>query len=660
MITKVQKSIATKKLNIAPEKLPVRGRGAAAVPLGNSNAQSAYVYIRYASDASGTGFSDTPNSGLHYIAIKSSATRIVNPIASDFEGLWFNYKGDSGEGVNTVIPGIVDPTTEGNDGDHYINTATNTYFGPKAGGTWPAGVSMIGPQGPQGDPGDPGENGNTIIYGEGAPTEEDGTDGDTYIRTDTDFIYGPKASGVWPAGRSLIGPPGESGGAGVNGKTILYGTVAPTTEGVDDDFYINISTNMIYGPKVSDEWPAGVSLVGPTGPTGAKGDKAGYPLIFSNITNTGVNPGLPYFRFNNANSSGTTEIALHKVTTDGFDMTDLFGSWEVGGRLYFEQRDGNKRATFGITSIESNANHWEFGAAFLSGINFAPGDVVSINYYDSAETQIYDNLSDPDLPPASANPTLAVILSNISGNPTGKKAIAVSDGASTYDGVGRMVIEHDNETHALVFPNTGLTWTASEVGGFVRLTANAAHGLTSGVCDNKAKLHIGTASTGFGLYDLLPITSVVNTTVIQTSFPWPGGTPAAPLISDAGDTAQLKPTKIPALRNNSRIIVDANFIASGAGNKTAVAKLGGSDIFTPATITTAVNIHIPFEVYNKGVTGVQETRMGIASANGVGTGAAGAVLGIDTTSPVDLTFHFTSTVVNELIGIRSRLIEVIH
>lgn len=51
---------------------------------------------------------------------------------------------------------------------------------------------------------------------------------------------------------------------------LLYGTAAPTTEGVDGDFYIRTTTNFLYGPKATT-WPAGVSLVGPTGATGATG-----------------------------------------------------------------------------------------------------------------------------------------------------------------------------------------------------------------------------------------------------------------------------------------------------------------------------------------------------------------------------------------------------
>lgn len=68
---------------------------------------------------------------------------------------------------------------------------------------------------------------------------------------------------------------------GPSGKTILYGTASPTTEGVDGDSYIRTTTNFIYGPKASGTWPAGVSLVGPQGdpglpdPTGEDGKVLG-------------------------------------------------------------------------------------------------------------------------------------------------------------------------------------------------------------------------------------------------------------------------------------------------------------------------------------------------------------------------------------------------
>lgn len=57
---------------------------------------SAYVYIAYASDSDGTDFTTTFNANLDYIAILSTDTEIASPQASDFAGLWKNYKGVAG------------------------------------------------------------------------------------------------------------------------------------------------------------------------------------------------------------------------------------------------------------------------------------------------------------------------------------------------------------------------------------------------------------------------------------------------------------------------------------------------------------------------------------------------------------------------------------
>ena len=101
-------------------------------------------------------------------------------------------------------------------------------------------------------------DGNTILYGTAAPTTE-GVDGNFYIRTTTSFIYGPKAGGVWPAGASLVG---------ANGKSLLTGTVDPTTEGADGDSYFNTTSKTYFGPKAAGAWPAGIPLGGFTSPTG--------------------------------------------------------------------------------------------------------------------------------------------------------------------------------------------------------------------------------------------------------------------------------------------------------------------------------------------------------------------------------------------------------
>lgn len=55
-----------------------------------------YVYIAYAVDDAGTGFTTTFNTSLDYIAVKTTTSPIVSPQASDFAGLWKKYKGEIG------------------------------------------------------------------------------------------------------------------------------------------------------------------------------------------------------------------------------------------------------------------------------------------------------------------------------------------------------------------------------------------------------------------------------------------------------------------------------------------------------------------------------------------------------------------------------------
>lgn len=62
-------------------------------------------------------------------------------------------------------------------------------------------------------------SGATLYSGTGAPSGGTGNNGDFYIDTAAYYIYGPKAGGVWPAGVSLVGPTGATGAAGSAGST---------------------------------------------------------------------------------------------------------------------------------------------------------------------------------------------------------------------------------------------------------------------------------------------------------------------------------------------------------------------------------------------------------------------------------------------------------
>ena len=85
-----------------------------------------YVYVAYASAADGTGFSNTFNSALDYIAVKSTTTPLSPPIVSDFAGLWKNYKGATGSTGSTGVQGD-------KGGLRYSFSSTTTASDPGAG-----------------------------------------------------------------------------------------------------------------------------------------------------------------------------------------------------------------------------------------------------------------------------------------------------------------------------------------------------------------------------------------------------------------------------------------------------------------------------------------------------------------------------------------------
>ena len=140
------------------------------------------------------------------------------------------YAGKAGNGMTAVADnGNGTLTFTYANGQTYITPALSGIQGP------------IGPAGPQGLQGPQGVQG----------------------------IAGPQGPIGLTGATGLTGPQGV---AGTNGTAVLNGNSNPlTTTGANGDFYINTATNTLFGPKASGAWPTGVSLVGPTGATGAQG-----------------------------------------------------------------------------------------------------------------------------------------------------------------------------------------------------------------------------------------------------------------------------------------------------------------------------------------------------------------------------------------------------
>ena len=113
---------------------------------------------------------------------------------------------------------------------------------------------------------------NTVLSGSGAPASGTGSDGDFYIRNSDWTIYGPKTAGAWGAPASLIGTAGSDGSNGTNGAAFLSGSGAPASDlGANGDWYFDTNAKAIHGPKTSGAWGSGTSLVGATGSAGSNG-----------------------------------------------------------------------------------------------------------------------------------------------------------------------------------------------------------------------------------------------------------------------------------------------------------------------------------------------------------------------------------------------------
>ncbi len=126
-------------------------------------------------------------------------------------------KGDVGySGVWIVGAGAPSAGT-GNNGDMYLNITTSDVYGPKSGGAW--GSIVLNIKGATG-------YSPTWILAAGAPAAETGNNGDMYINTTTDDVYGPKAAGAW--GSIVANIKGATGPAPTLAGTSSTSTTIPT------------------------------------------------------------------------------------------------------------------------------------------------------------------------------------------------------------------------------------------------------------------------------------------------------------------------------------------------------------------------------------------------------------------------------------------------
>lgn len=151
---------------------------------------AAYVYIAYASDDTGTGFTLTFNPALDYIAILPSDTPIAAPVVGDFAGLWKNYKGAAGtpgapgaDGADGAVwyAGAADPAGgTGQNGDFYLQTGTGATgvlgdVWTKSAGSWAITGNIRGAPGAGAVSSVNGQTGDVVLEADDIDTTAAGT-----------------------------------------------------------------------------------------------------------------------------------------------------------------------------------------------------------------------------------------------------------------------------------------------------------------------------------------------------------------------------------------------------------------------------------------------------------------------------------------------------
>lgn len=210
----------------------------------------------------------------------------------------------------------------------------------------------------------------------------------------------------------ILADPAAAGGASGTLQTIHNGAGAPSGAlGIDGDFYIDTTADAIYGPKAAGAWGSGTSLIGPTGATGATGPAgstgatgaagaagatgASGPVPIDYTWDTGTtaaDPGSGKIRANNATLSSATALYISETDRLGNGLAALIQSWDdststtKGVLQIIDLVTPANRIYFNVTGTISDGGTYDTitvshrsGATSLTAVNvalmfFATGD----------------------------------------------------------------------------------------------------------------------------------------------------------------------------------------------------------------------------------------------------------------------------------------------
>ena len=226
-----------------------------------------------------------------------------------------------------------------------------------------------------------------MLNGATAPNNNQGVNGDFFINTATNTIYGPKANGAWPAGVSLVGPQGPTGAAGATGPQGVAGAVGP--QGTAGATGLTGAVGAV-GPQGPAGATGSTGAVGPQGPQGlagllASGSAVGntpywdgnqWVLNSSNIYNNGTSVGIGTV---SPNASAALEV---NSTTKGFLLPTMTQT----------QRNAISIPATGLLIYQSDNTpgfYYYNGSAWTAIAGAAAGGGGAAGYSSTANTLIY-------------------------------------------------------------------------------------------------------------------------------------------------------------------------------------------------------------------------------------------------------------------------------
>lgn len=304
-------------------------------------------------------------------------------------------------GINgaTWTTGAGSPTGSAASGDLYLDTESGAVW-QYSGSTWSPQISTLR-----------GQAGKTILSGNRPPIGSDGGEGDFWLNTATATLYGPRSEGTWPNGISLIGPAiGAAGGdltgnypnpvvATLGGKSVSEAATANTIALRTDTGALRQTASFVkvYPITISTAnqavtVPANASALALTVASGSaevtlptlSGSEAGRrldiytdrPSLVTLSTSTGV-------RLNGFLADQSHDIASVRIATGSYGATGVFD----GSNWWFDMVAVTARPT--VKMIPSD--FYDAGAIYANSQEFFAVSALAV-----LPPTAYSSLSDSD------------------------------------------------------------------------------------------------------------------------------------------------------------------------------------------------------------------------------------------------------------------------